>query len=96
MGGYGSAHDRWQMCCKILSFFFFFLYFLGPHLWHMEVPRLEVSSEMQPLAYARATATQDLSHIWDLHHSSQQHQILNPLSETRDRIHNLIVPSWIC
>ena len=27
-------------------FFFFFLLFLGPHPWHMEVPRLEVKSEL--------------------------------------------------
>ena len=30
-----------------------------------------------------ARATPDLNPIWDLHHSSQQHQILNPVSETR-------------
>ena len=27
-----------------------------------------------------------------LHHSSQQHRILNPLSKTRDQTHNLMVP----
>ena len=32
-----------------------------------------------------ATAMQDLSRICDLHHSSQQRQIPNPLSEARDR-----------
>ena len=37
------------------------------------------------LAYATATVTQDLSHTFDLHHSSQQRRILNPLNETRDR-----------
>jgi len=31
----------------------------------------------------------------DLHHSSWQHQILNPLSEARGRTRNLMVPSWI-
>ena len=30
-----------------------------------------------------------------LHHSSQQCQILNPLSEARDQTHNLMVPSQI-
>ena len=30
-----------------------------------------------------------------LHHSSRQRQILAPLSEARDRIHDLMVPSWI-
>ena len=29
-------------------------------------------------------STPDLSCVCDLHHSSRQHQILNPLSEARD------------
>ena len=37
----------------------------------------------------------DLSCVYDLHHSSQQGRILNPLSEARDRTHNLMVPSQI-
>ena len=37
------------------------------------------------VAYATATATQDPSRVCDLHYSSRQGQILNPLSETRDR-----------
>ena len=45
------------------------VFFLGPYLWHMEVPRLEVELEMQPSAYTTATAKWDLSHICDLHHS---------------------------
>ena len=57
--------------------FLSFLVFLGPHSWHREVPRLGVESELQLLAYSTATATWDLSHIWDLHHSSWQRQILN-------------------
>ena len=39
---------------------------------------------MEP-AYTPATATPELSHICNLHHSSRQRQILNPLSEARDR-----------
>ena len=61
-----------------LSFFFF----LGLHLLHMEVPRLGVKSEIQLLAYAMAMPL--LSCLYDLHHSSQQCWILNPLSEDRD------------
>ena len=34
--------------------------------------------------------------ICDLHHSSQQHRILNPLREARDQTHNLMGPSRIC
>jgi len=42
-----------------------------------------------------ATATSDLSRVFDLHHSSRQCRILNPLSETRDQTCNLMVPSRI-
>ena len=76
-------------------FFLFFCLFLGPHPWHMEVPRLGVKSELLLLAYATATATWDPSHIFDQHHSSQKCQILNRLSKARDRTHNLMVPCWI-
>ena len=79
------------------SVFFFFLSFvlLGQHLQHMEVPRLGVESELLLLAYARATATSDPSCICNLYYSSQQCQILNPLSKVRDRTCNLIIPSRI-
>ena len=50
----------------------------------MEVPRLGVEPELQLLAYATAIATLDTSRVCDLHHSSQQCWILNPLSEARD------------
>ena len=57
----------------------------------MEVPRLEVELELQLLAYAIATATRRLSGIYDLHHSSEQCQILNPLSEFRDQTWVLMI-----
>ena len=49
------------------------LFFLGPHPQHMEVPRRGVKLELQLLACTTATATQDPSLIFNLHHSSQQH-----------------------
>ena len=52
--------------------------FLGPQPCHMEAPRLGVELELQLLAYSTATAARDPSHVCDLHHSSQQRQILNP------------------
>ena len=53
----------------------------------MEILRLGVQLELLLPAYTTATAMWDLSCVWDLHHSSQQHQILNPLSKARDRTH---------
>ena len=66
------------------SSYAFLSLFLGPHLPYMKVPRLGVKSELQLPAYTTATATQDLSHICDLHHSSWQCRILNPVRGARD------------
>ena len=73
-----------------------FFCFLGPHPWHMEVPRLGVQSELQLPAYTTATATPDPSCIFNLHHSSRQCQILNLLSGARDWTRILMDTSWIC
>ena len=59
-----------------------FLTFFIPR--YMEIPRLGVECELQPQAYTTVTGTQDLSHVCDLHHSSRQCQILNPLIEARN------------
>ena len=55
---------------------FFFLCFLGPHMQHMEVPRLGVESELQLPSYA--TAMPDPSHIFNICCSLQQCWIRNP------------------
>ena len=75
--------------------FFPFFCFLGPYPWHMEVPRLGVTSKLRLSAYTTATAMQDPRCLCDLRHSSQQCQILNSLSEAGDRNQNLMVPSQI-
>ena len=73
-----------------LVFFFFVCVcvfcFLGLHLQHMEVPRLGVGVEveLQWPAHTTATATPDPSLIFELHHSSWQRWILDPLSEAKD------------
>ena len=72
------------------------LFVLGLHLGHMEVSRLgKVQLDLQLLAYVTATATPDPSRVCELHLSSRQHRILNPLSEARDRTCNFMVPSLI-
>ena len=66
-----------------LSFLFFFfslfIFLLGMHSWHVKFP--DYGSNR--------------SHICDLHHSSQQHWILNPLNEARDRTHILTDMCWV-
>ena len=78
-GGEGeTSHTRWNGVQTLLHFLrqldlffgdsysvflFTFFCFLGPHLQHMEVPRLEVESELQLLAYTTAMATRDPSHL---------------------------------
>uniref|UniRef100_A0A8D1MFT3 dynamin GTPase n=1 Tax=Sus scrofa TaxID=9823 RepID=A0A8D1MFT3_PIG len=66
----------------------------GPDLWHMEVPSLGSNRSCRPMPdplqhQIRAAC------VCDLHHSSRQRQILNPLSKARDQTRNLMVPSRI-
>ena len=85
------------ICSQILehqrniTFSFFFLW---PHLWHTEVPRIGVKLELQLHAYSTATATPDPSYNCDLWCSLQQHQILNTLSEATSlqRLHQVLNP----
>ena len=78
-----------------LLLFIYLFCFLGPHPWHMKVPRLGAELELQLLVYTIATATLDLSHICNLHHSSRQLQILNPLGEARNWTGILRNISWV-
>ena len=61
----------------------------------MEVPGLGVESELQLQLLTYATATQDLSRLCDQRRSSQQHSILNPLSEARDQIRIFMDPDQV-
>ena len=63
---------------SICFLFCFVLPFLGPHLWHMGVPRLG-------LTYATTTAMPELRLTLKLCRSWQQCWILYPLSEARDQ-----------
>ena len=58
----------------LFLFIYLFSLFGGGCPWHMEVPRLKFKSELQ--LQATVTATWDLSHICNVHHSSQQCWIL--------------------
>ena len=83
---------KWLIMLSDLVFFFS----LGPYLQRMEVPRLGVEWELQLPAYTTTTATQDLSRTCNLHHSSGQGQILNPLSEAGDQTCIFMDASQIC
>ena len=93
----GFRYFSFQFCqLFVKSFCFAFRFvFLGPHLWHMGVPRLVAEWELQLLAHSTATAMWDLSHVCDLSYSSWQCWILNPLSETRDQTHILMDTSQV-
>ena len=74
----------WRISCTItipMGLILFVYFFLGPHLQHMEVPRLGVESELQLLAYTTAMATPVPSDICNLRHSLWPHRILKTLSE---------------
>ena len=77
--------DRQKEKCFAKQKSFAKFIFLGLLLQHMEVPRLEMESELQLPVSTTATATPDPSSIQNLHHSSWQHQILDLLSRARDR-----------
>ena len=66
------------------SFLPFFLVFFRATRSAYGVSQARDQMGAAALAYAAATATQDPSHICDLHQCSRQCQILNPLSEARD------------
>ena len=95
-----SKDSRAAMLCNShninLLFSLVFAFGGGAHVQHKNVPRLGVDLELQPLACATAIAAQDPSHVCNLHHSSQQCQILIPLSEARDRTCILMDTSRVC
>ena len=55
-----------------MIYIYLFICLLGLHLRHMEVIRLGVELELQLPAYTTVRAPQDLSRVYDLHHSSRQ------------------------
>ena len=86
-----------EHCKSIIIVFFFFVFclFRAKSVACGGSQARGLIEELLLPAYATATAMQDPSCIYNLHHSSRQCQILNPLSKARDRIHNLMIPSRI-
>ena len=73
--------------CTLLFFLIFLLFRAAPSTYGSSQAK-RVKSELQLPAYTTATATRDLRHICNLHHSSQQCQIPDPLNKTRGLTHN--------
>ena len=78
-----------------LSFFFFFFVFFRatPMAYGISQARGQIRAAAAGLHQSHSGARS--SRICNLHHSSRQHQILNPMSEARDRTHNLMVISQV-
>ena len=79
------------------NFFFFF----GLFVFSRATPKVYGGSQARDLMGAVAASLHqshsnaDPSRVCNLHHSSPQCWILNPLREARDRARNLMAPSWI-
>ena len=86
-----TSHSHLGFVCGYLLFIY--LVFLGLHSWHMEAPRLNQSCSRWPTPQPRQWRIQI---ICDLHSSSWQHQILNPVSKARDWICVLMDASQFC
>ena len=91
-----KAHFPNEGIPLFLILYSFIFIILELHPWHMEVPRLGVELELQLGAYTTATAPRDPSRVCDLHHSSRQRWISNPVSEVGDGTHTHMDTSQVC
>ena len=88
--------------CDSTRILFLFIFYLFIFVFSRAAPTAYGGSEARGLIGAVATSlcqshsNGGLSRVCDLHHSSQQCRLLNPLNEDRDRTRNLMVPSQIC
>ena len=93
LGMYEGSSNFFESSSTLFIVFFFF--FSGPHPQHMEVPSLGVKSALQLLAHTTAPLTWVPNNVYNLHHSSWQHQVLNPLIGARDRTSILMDTDWV-
>ena len=83
--------------CTFLFIYLFNLFsgLQGMQVQHMEVPRLGVESDCSCQPTPQPQATHNSRYICNLHHSSQQCRMLNPLRGARDGIRILMDASWV-
>ena len=80
------------MCVHTHTHIYFLLFRVSPAAYGSSRARAQIGA----IAYTRATAMPDPSHIYDVHPSSWQRWILNPMSEARDQTHVLMETSQAC
>ena len=100
--GRSILHDEFYVCHVFTAFLLIFIFILFYFIFIFRAT-CEAYGSSQAGGQIRAVAAslhhhnmQDLSSICDLHHSSRQHQILNPLSKARDQTRILLDISWVC
>ena len=85
----GSCRQAFEVFC----FFFFCLFRATPMAHGGSKARGRIGAVATGLCQSHSNT--GLSSVCNLHHSSWQRQLLNPLSKARDRTHNLMVPRRI-
>ena len=80
--------------CLLVFFFFFFSLFSAAGIAYGSSQARGLIRAIAP-AYTTATAVQDPSLVYDLHHSLRQRRILNPLNEARDWTQVLMDTGWV-
>ena len=77
--------------CPPTPFFFFLLFRAAPAAYGCSQARSQIGATA-----TRAIAMPNRNRICNLYHSSQQHRVLNLLSEAWDQIRVLMDTSWVC
>ena len=85
------SSSRYLYC----SIFFSGLFRAAPMKYGSSQARDPVEAVAASLDHSHSNAGSDPSCICNLHHSSRQHQILNPVIKARDRTRILTDTSWI-
>ena len=93
---YGLLHSLSMIISRTINVANGIILVGGPYLQHVEVPRLGVKLKLQLPVYTTTTAMQDPSYVCNLHYSSWQWWILNPLRKARYWTCIFMDTSWIC
>ena len=81
-----DTRNLWALYCIII-------FMALPAAYEIFQARGQIKAIVSSLA--TATTITDLRYTYDLHHSSQQHQILNLRCKARDRTGSLMDTSWV-